>query len=96
MKQLEFRDELDLDNPEDVNWLAEWAKQAWVKIQEFEQRPPFRERLIIALAGNSTMFLDHEGLPMEPAVAKNAIAKDIIKQADAIISEMEADNEKEQ
>ena len=36
MKQLKFKKELDLDKPEDVNWLMEWSKQAWQRIQELE------------------------------------------------------------
>jgi len=36
MKQLEAKKELNLDKPEDIDWLAEWSNQAWQRIQELE------------------------------------------------------------
>ena len=39
MKQLEPKKELDLDNPNDVDWLVEWTKQAQQRITELEKRP---------------------------------------------------------
>lgn len=36
MKQLEAKKELNLDKPEDIDWLAEWSNQAWQRIQKLE------------------------------------------------------------
>ena len=52
MKQLEFKKELNLDKPEDVDWLLEWAKQAWQRIQELEAEL-INNRSIIKAYNNS-------------------------------------------
>lgn len=61
-KQLEFREEISLDNPDDIDWLVEWSKQAEKKIKELENELEIRRRIMKSY-GNEIIRLDSLSFP---------------------------------
>ena len=70
MKLLELKKELDLDKPEDIDWLVEWSKQAWQRIQELESKLNTQVKTVDKDVTNECIYgeVDDELLPLRKCV----------------------------